>query len=183
LNTPRAGIAQQWPFRLHLTGSVALVSPSLTTSIPNVFSQAGQTDVQVNERVMGFMEQQGKRKTTFMYDPDSLYLQKPLVRLLETTGVLWHTDDASLGGETMNQAILSAFCSYCSIQENDLGIGTFTVSGTSLLWPRQFEQKRRKIKLTSGTRDSKLILANPPGLCASMPKLAGFCLSGSLWNI
>lgn len=91
-----------------------------------------EADVQVNERVVGFREQRGKQKTQQMYGPDSTYSQRPLIRFFETTGVLWFFDDQSLLSESIGELILQAYCSFCGIQERDLGLGLFFTRSSSI---------------------------------------------------
>ncbi|MFZ2781351.1 MAG: DEAD/DEAH box helicase [Rectinemataceae bacterium] len=92
-----------------------------------------EADVQVNERVIGFKEQQGNRSEQHLYGPDSEYCQRPLVRFFETTGVLWFFSDSHMLSEAVGQFILETFCSVCGIQERDLGVGAFFMR-PSQLW-------------------------------------------------
>jgi DEAD/DEAH box helicase domain-containing protein len=84
-----------------------------------------ETELQVSERVTGFIEQRGSSKNTHEYSPTSPFAQRPINRFFETTGVCWSFKNRSLSAETIAISIRDAFCSLCGIESRDLGIGTF----------------------------------------------------------
>lgn len=84
-----------------------------------------ELDLQVSERVLGFVEQHGGTKVQPQYTTGSNYWQRPLTRLFQTTGVCWWFRDSRLLGEAVALAIKEAFCLLCGVQGRDLGVGTF----------------------------------------------------------
>ena len=84
-----------------------------------------EAELQVSERVLGFIEQRGSVKEQHLYGPTSPYYQRELNRFFETTGVCWYFPDKCTISETMAMRIREAFCIEFGIQERDLGIGLF----------------------------------------------------------
>ncbi|HJT29525.1 MAG TPA: DEAD/DEAH box helicase [Pyrinomonadaceae bacterium] len=95
---------------------------SLSHSSDGFISEA---ELQVSERVTGFIEQRGANKSTHEYVPTSPFAQRPIIRFFETTGVCWSFKDRNLSAEMIAVALRDAFCSLCGIETRDLGIGTF----------------------------------------------------------
>jgi DEAD/DEAH box helicase domain-containing protein len=84
-----------------------------------------ESEMQVSERVTGFVEQRGSTKEDHQYGPSSSYSQRELNRFFETTGVCWWFPVGYLNSEVMASRILEAFCFKFGVQRRDLGIGTF----------------------------------------------------------
>jgi hypothetical protein len=85
-----------------------------------------EVELQVSERVRGFVEQRGKNKTPpHEYGPGSPYSQRPLLRPFKTTGVCWafpaKLDRSAASGES----IMKAFAFTCGVYERDLGVALF----------------------------------------------------------
>jgi DEAD/DEAH box helicase domain-containing protein len=92
-----------------------------------------EAEMQVSERVIGFTERRGgAAPEAYKYGPTSPYYQRPLDRFFQTTGVCWYFRDKALVGDGLAQAILEAFCSSCSVQGRDLGVGVFHAQETPL---------------------------------------------------
>lgn len=81
--------------------------------------------LQVSERVIGFVERWGNRTTEHAYGPGSPYAQKPLNRFVDTSGVCFYFPDEELQREVLGKYVALAFCRICSVQERDIGWGTF----------------------------------------------------------
>ncbi|MDP3719498.1 MAG: DEAD/DEAH box helicase [Acidobacteriota bacterium] len=84
-----------------------------------------EVELQVSERVVGFVEQRGSTKTEHVYGPGSEHYQKPIGRFFQTTGVCWYFPDRFAVSEAMAARVLEALCVECGIQCRDLGIGVF----------------------------------------------------------
>jgi DEAD/DEAH box helicase domain-containing protein len=84
-----------------------------------------ECEMQVSERVTGFVEQRGSTKEDHEYGPSSTYSQRELNRFFETTGVCWWFPAGYVNSEGMASRILEAFCFKFGVQRRDLGIGTF----------------------------------------------------------
>jgi len=86
-----------------------------------------ETNMQVSERVTGFVEQRGGNKFTHEYDAGSSYYQRPVNRFFQTTGVCWKVLGLSPSADeqALTSAILRVFCLEFGIQERDLGSGMF----------------------------------------------------------
>lgn len=91
-----------------------------------------ECQLQASERVVGFIEQSGQNKKEVLYGPGNIYSQKALNRHINTTGVCFHFPDAELQRETLGKYIGMAFCKVCSVQERDVGWGTFTSQSSPL---------------------------------------------------
>lgn len=81
--------------------------------------------LQVSERVVGFVERWGNRTSEHRYEPGSPYAQKPLNRYVDTSGVCFYFPDEELQREGLGKYLALAFCRLCSVQERDIGWGTF----------------------------------------------------------
>ena len=88
--------------------------------------------LQVSERVIGFQQVQGLDKTEVLYGPGSKYSQKPLNRYINTTGVSFYFPDEALQREVLGKYVALAFCRVCSVQDRDVGWGTFISQSSPL---------------------------------------------------
>lgn len=84
-----------------------------------------EAELQVSERVTGFVERRGRNSIEHVYAPGSCYAQRPIQRFFETTGVCWYPPDRMASGEAVAQAVLNAFCVRYGVQHRDLGVGAF----------------------------------------------------------
>ena len=91
-----------------------------------------EAELQVSERVAGFVETRGGTKQQHLYQPGSEYSEKPLMRMFETTGVCWFLPSSQLITEAVALQILEAFCLKYGIQSRDIGIGTFHCNNSPL---------------------------------------------------
>lgn len=91
-----------------------------------------EAEVQVSERVTGFVEKRGPNRITHQYSPESTFSRKALNRFFETTGVCWFFADRELVSEALGGAVLEAFCTLCSVQSRDIGFGVFHSKGSPL---------------------------------------------------
>jgi DEAD/DEAH box helicase domain-containing protein len=87
-----------------------------------------EAELQVSERVTGFVEQRGRNKTAFTYAPGSEFAQKPLTRYFKTTGVCFAFPGKVPRSELLAQRLLEAFCRVCGVLERDAGSGLFQAS-------------------------------------------------------
>lgn len=71
------------------------------------------------------VESVGASKGEHRYGPGSPYHQRELNRFFETTGVCWFFPEQCGRGERVAEAIKWAFCYEFSVQERDLGTGSF----------------------------------------------------------
>lgn len=85
-----------------------------------------ETKMQVSERVTGFVETWGQKKTEHKYEAGSPYAQKPLARFFDTTGVVLYFHEVEYGKDACAQYLTKAFCRVCGIQEREIGHGAFT---------------------------------------------------------
>jgi len=88
-------------------------------------SFVAETTMQVSERVTGFVENRGGRKTTYEYDGRSPYYHRPLNRFFQTTGVCWRFPRLESPAGDLATTILHAFCEEFGVQERDIGVGMF----------------------------------------------------------
>ncbi len=95
-----------------------------------------ESEMQISERVTGFIEQRGSTKKEYEYGPSSTFYQRELNRFFETTGVCWWFPIGHVNSEAMASRILEAFCFKFGVQRRDLGIGTFH-SNTSPIRPEK----------------------------------------------
>ena len=84
-----------------------------------------ESEMQVSERVTGFIEQRGSTKEEHVYGPSSVFSQRELNRFFETTGVSWWFPDDHTNSEAMALRIIEAFSAKFGIQRRDLGLGAF----------------------------------------------------------
>lgn len=84
-----------------------------------------EVELQVSERVRGFVEQRGQKKASHEYGPTSSYHQKPLTRFFQTTGIGWAFPGHVERSEAVAAAIVQAFSTTCGVHERDLGIAFF----------------------------------------------------------
>lgn len=110
-------IAQNMVFPKFPNGALSLIKSE--------FGFVAEAELQVSERVTGFVETRGNTKSPHNYGPGSPFSEKPLVRMFETTGVCWSLHEPVLMTEAIASAILEAFCLTHGIHTRDLGIGTF----------------------------------------------------------
>jgi DEAD/DEAH box helicase domain-containing protein len=92
-----------------------------------------ETDLQVSERVEGFVERRGGNRFEHRYAPDSPYFRRPIARFFPTTGVCWYFDDPAANAPTIAGLVLESFCVTCGIQSRDLGVGSFRSAANPLL--------------------------------------------------
>jgi DEAD/DEAH box helicase domain-containing protein len=84
-----------------------------------------ECNLQVSERVIGFVEKWGNKATEHTYAAGSHYAQKPLNRYVDTTGVCFFFPDEELQRDALGKYVALAFCRICSVQDRDIGSGTF----------------------------------------------------------
>jgi DEAD/DEAH box helicase domain-containing protein len=85
-----------------------------------------ECDVQVAERVTGFMEIRGSVSTPHTYGVGSPWAQRPLQRFFKTTGVLWSFGNNGGIPEAATRYIVDAFCLTEGIHSRDIGFGRFS---------------------------------------------------------
>ena len=88
-------------------------------------SFVAEAEVQVSERVTGFIEIRGKAQEQNLYDANSSYSRRELNRFFPTTGVCWYFPEKHWLSEQVGAAILDAYCSTFGIQSRDIGLGMF----------------------------------------------------------
>jgi len=91
-----------------------------------------ESEIQVSERVTGFVEYRGKSKFSHKYDSQSAFRQKDLCRFFETTGVCWYFHNPDTIRMGVARAIMEAFCSSCGIETRDVGVGLFHIRHSPL---------------------------------------------------
>ena len=115
----------------------AMVFPRFNGGIRNLWlSEAGfiaEVEVQVSERVLGFVEKRGSTKAEHRYGPTSSYHQRELNRFFQTTGVCWYFPGAC-ASEAAAAQIMETYCVQFRVQARDVGFGRFH-SKTSPLGP------------------------------------------------
>lgn len=84
-----------------------------------------ETEVQVSERVTGFVEHWGPNKTEHAYGPTSTYSQKALGRYFDSTGCCLYASGIEYSKEKVARYVAMAFCRVCSVHERDIGHGVF----------------------------------------------------------
>ena len=84
-----------------------------------------EVEMQVSERLSGFIESRGGVKIEERYEIGSKYYQKPLDRLFQTTGVCWVIEKNSFLDERIVESIFQTFCDSFGIQTRDVGYGKF----------------------------------------------------------
>jgi DEAD/DEAH box helicase domain-containing protein len=109
--------------------SQAMVFPRFLGGVLNLaLSDSGfvaECEMQVSERVQGFVEQRGPNKEEHRYGPLSPYSTRELNRFFETTGVCWFFQKSIGLSEAIASRVLEAFCVHCGVHERDLGVGRF----------------------------------------------------------
>ncbi len=60
-----------------------------------------EAELQVSERVTGFIEQRGAQKEEYRYGPGSPYYQRDITRFFATTGVCWYFHNKSVCSEAI----------------------------------------------------------------------------------
>jgi DEAD/DEAH box helicase domain-containing protein len=83
-----------------------------------------ETELQVSEKLTGFIEQRGSVREQHHYEPGSPFYRRPLLRFFETTGVAWWFPGPRLSEEQAKLVLLS-FCDLCGVQERDVALGMF----------------------------------------------------------
>ena len=91
-----------------------------------------EAEIQVNERVTGFVENRGTNKIKNDYGTGSKYSQRPISRFFETTGVCWYFLDKNIVSEQVAHWLLTAFCTLCGVQPRDIGVGMFHVNPSNI---------------------------------------------------
>ncbi len=96
----------------------------ILTSMRSGDSAVIESEMQVSEEVLGFVEQRGPNSEKHEYGPTSPYSQKTLNRFFRTTGVCLCFPQITLSKDA-TYLLLEAFCTEFSVQERELGIGDF----------------------------------------------------------
>jgi len=96
----------------------------ILTSLRSGDSAVIESEMQVSEEVLGFVEQRGPNSDRHDYGPTSPYSQKSLNRFFRTTGVCLYFPQLSLSKDAI-YLLLEAFCTEFSVQERELGVGDF----------------------------------------------------------
>jgi DEAD/DEAH box helicase domain-containing protein len=86
-----------------------------------------EADMQVSKRVMGLKEKRGPNEITHNYGVVSPHLQRPLQRLIRTTGVCWFFPEPQVMTDAVAIRILDAYCLEFAVHARDLGVGRFHV--------------------------------------------------------
>lgn len=106
--------------------SLTMVFPRFRDGLLKLIGWPGgflaEVEVQVSERVTGFVEKKGQTTTTHLYGPDSPYARAPLTNFVQTTGVCWHTPGEP-ASQALGELVREAFCRRFGIQEQDIGVG------------------------------------------------------------
>ena len=85
-----------------------------------------EVELQVNERVKGFVERRGSNALpTHQYGAGSPYSQKSLSRLFRTTGVCWAFPAEVDRSYAVGECLMRVFAQTCGIHERDLGTAFF----------------------------------------------------------
>jgi DEAD/DEAH box helicase domain-containing protein len=107
----------------------AMVSPRFeggTTGLWRAGSSfVAEVEMQVRERVLGFVEQRGSVTEEHRYGPTSPFHDRELPRFFATTGVCWYFAEPVVMSDAAGLAILEAYCAKCGVQMRDLGAGRF----------------------------------------------------------
>jgi len=109
--------------------SFTTVSPSFGGGLLQLFKSdegfIAESEMQVSERVTGFIEQRGSAREEHEYGPSSNFWQKPLNRFFETTGVCWWFSVGHVLSENTATRLIEAFSYKFGVQTRDLGVGSF----------------------------------------------------------
>jgi DEAD/DEAH box helicase domain-containing protein len=84
-----------------------------------------EAEMQVRERVLGFVEQRGSVNEEHRYGPTSPYHDGELSRFFATTGVCWYFAEPVVMSDLAALAILETYCAKFGVQARDLGVGRF----------------------------------------------------------
>lgn len=84
-----------------------------------------EAEMQVSERVVGFVLRRGNQREDHLYGPGSPWSQREINRFFETTGVCWCFDAPEVLLNAVGEAIVSAFCHRFGVQPADVGVGGF----------------------------------------------------------
>ena len=82
-----------------------------------------EVEMQVSEKLLGFIESRGRTKIEERYELGSNYYQKPIDRAFQTTGVCWAIENYL--DERIAEAVFKTFCDCFGIQSRDVGYGKF----------------------------------------------------------
>jgi DEAD/DEAH box helicase domain-containing protein len=127
----KSGVINARPASMYTTRPInqTMVFPRFDAGIlTHLRSASGfvvEADMQVSERVTGFTELRGPKRTDHHYGPGSPYAQRELYRFFETTGVCWLFEPSLRASEETLDAILQTFAAEFGVQERDLGYGYF----------------------------------------------------------
>lgn len=91
-----------------------------------------ECNMQVNERVTGFVEMWGQKKTEHKYEIGSPYAQKPLARYFDTSGIVLHFQGMEYSKDNCSRYLARAFCRVCGVQEREIGHGLFNAKSSPL---------------------------------------------------
>lgn len=118
----------------------AMVFPRFHGGVLNLWRSStgfvAEVEMQVSERVLGFVEQRGASKQDHRYGPISPYHHRDLNRFFETTGICWYFPERYTMAEDIASRIMEAYCAELGVQARDLGVGLFH-SKTSPLGPEK----------------------------------------------
>ena len=106
----------------------AMVFPRFNGGIRSLWrSEVGfvaEVEVQVSERVLGFVERRGSTTEEHRYGPPSPYHQRELNRFFETTGVCWYFPEGC-ASDTAAAQVMETYCEQFGVQARDVGFGRF----------------------------------------------------------
>lgn len=83
-----------------------------------------ESEMQVMEKLIGFIEHRGSVREAHQYGPESIYCSRPLLRFFETTGVAWWFSEVKLNDD-LARLLWVCFCDLCGVQERDVALGWF----------------------------------------------------------
>ncbi len=130
-----------------------------------------EVEMQVSERVTGFVESRGSSKTEHVYGPGSPYSQREINRFFETTGVCWFFPERAVLTEILALRVLEAYCVEFGVQERDLGVGMFHSLQSSVGQGRCqgiciFDSTNGSLRLTERLAEQfDVVLARAQSLC------------------
>lgn len=146
-----------------------------------------EAELQVGERVTGFKEKRGPNESVHNYQAGSPFAQRPLQRLIRTTGVCWYFQDDLLLSEAIASCLMETFCREFGVQPRDVGIGRF-FSRQSPLGSGQiqgmciFDVTNGSLRLTErlGEQFSQIVSKALSSACADSPDSAGNPIANGL---
>ena len=117
--------------------SQAIIFPNFSSGIlERRQSSSGfivEADLQVSERITGFIERRGRSRIENSYGPTSPYYNKPLTRFFVSTGICWCFPEHDFARSArLAETVKAAFCIHFSIQDRDIGVGTFHANSSPL---------------------------------------------------